>query len=113
VVLDEALEEIYEKIMADNRIFITGNRNLRDSQIFTMYNLKYLQDYREGDKSALDSLFAKEPSVKEVVADQNNITSADLRAVEERFEYKLRGLHEVRQQLSVDLELYNKQMYEL
>jgi hypothetical protein len=112
-VLDDAIEEIHNEMMNDNRIVIVGNRNLRDNQIYTMYNLLYLQQYRSGDKSAIDSLFAKEPSLKEFVVDQNNITSADLRAIEQRMDSKLKFLHEVREQLSVDLELYNKQMYEL
>ena len=112
-VLDEALEEIHQRIMDDNRIMVAGNRNLRDNQIKTMYNIEYFQKHRLGDKTALDSLLSKEPSLKEVVKDRNNITPADLRAMEERLIFKLKALHEVREQLSVDLELYNKQLREL
>lgn len=112
-VLDEAIEEVYNEIMDDNRIVIDGNRSLRDNQIYTIYNLQYLQKYRAGDKTALDTLFAKEPSLLEVVKDQNNITFDDMRFIEKRLEYKLRALHEVREQLSVDIELYNNQMHEL
>lgn len=112
-VLDEALEEVYNEIMDDNRIVIDGNRSLRDSQIYTIYNLQYLHKYRSGDKTALDTLFAKEPSLLEVVRDQSNITFDDMRFIEQRLEYKLRALHEVREQLSVDVELYNNQMHEL
>ncbi len=112
-VLDDALEEIHDGIMDDNRIVIVGNRKFRDAQFLTMSNLRYLKNYRLGDKSAIDSLFVKEPSVKEVVVDQNNITSADLRAIEQRMLYKLKALHEVREQLSVDLNLYKKQYMSL
>jgi hypothetical protein len=92
---------------------IKGNRNLRDAQIYTMVNLQYLLNYRLGDKSAIDSLIAKEPSVLEVTTDKNNLTSNDLRAIEERLFYKLESLYEVRNQLSVDVDLYNNQMREL
>lgn len=113
VVLNEALEEIYDKIMDDNRLVILGNRILRDNQLHTMFNIQYLSLIRAGDKSAIDSLFAKEPSLKEVVVDQNNLTSADLMAIEERIGYKLKSFRDIREALSVDIELYNNQMNEL
>ena len=112
-VLDEALEEIHDRIMNDSRIMVVGNRDLRDNQFKTISNLEYLQKYRLGDSSALDSLFSKEPSLKEVVKDQSNITPADLRAMEERLIFKLKVLHDIREQLSVDIDLYNKQLREL
>jgi hypothetical protein len=112
-VLDEALEEIHDRIMDDSRIMVVGIRNLRDNQFKTMSNVEYLQKYRLGDSSALDSLFSKEPSLKEVVKDQSNITPADLRAMEERLLFKLKVIYDIREQLSVDIDLYNKQLREL
>lgn len=112
-VLNDAIGEIHDNIIDDNRLVILGNRKLRDSQLRTMFNLEYLASFRAGDKSGIDSLFAKEPSLKEFVVDQNNITSADLRAIEQRMGYILEALRDVREALSVDLELYNNQMNEL
>ena len=112
-VLDEALQEVYDQIMDDSEIFIEAERKLRDAQIHTMFNIQYLEKYRMGDQAALDTLLVKEPSLKEYIADRSKINSADLKAMEERFIFKLKALHDVREQLSVDIELYNNQMYEL
>lgn len=113
IILDEALEEINNRIMDDNRIMIVGSKNLRDFQFRTMYNIEYFQKYRMGDSTALDSLFSKEPSLKEVVKDQNNITSSDLAAMENMLIFRLKTLHDLREQLSVDVELYKNQIHEL
>ena len=73
----------------------------------------YLRHYRMGDAAALDTLFAKEPSLREVVKNQERPTSEDLRAIEERLLFVIHTLAELRTQLQPSLELYWKQHREV
>ena len=89
-----------------------GDKNLRNAQMNTVINIGYLGMYRRGNKLAMDSLLAKEPSLKEVIKSPKKITMQDLQAIENRMIFILNALHDVREQLNPDLEIYWKQQKE-
>lgn len=111
--LDEAVAEIQTRIEEDNWNFTRAYRDLRNAQVATMQNIVYLGNYRMGDTAALDTLFAREPSLREVVESTTRITPEDMRAIEDRLLFKLRALSELRTQLKPDMELYWQQNREL
>jgi hypothetical protein len=112
-VLDDAVEEVHDRIWQDNKFIVDGNKKIRNAQIETMDNISFLQAFRHGDKTAMDSLLLYEPLLRDVVADPQNIASDDLIAIEQRMIFKLTTLSEIRTQLKDDLELYNNQLREL
>jgi hypothetical protein len=111
--LDSTAEEIRQRIINENQILIEGDKSLRNAQMNTVTNIKYLSMYRRGNKAAMDSLLTKEPSLKEVIKSTKNITMNDLQAIENRMIFILNALHDVREQLTPDLEIYWKQQKEL
>jgi len=113
VALDLAAKEIRQKIEDDNQELTTAVKALKYEQIRTIMNVGFLKMYREGDPSAIDSLFAREPHLEEVVNSTDRITAEDMAAIEQRLLFKLRSISELRTQLENDLELYWKQHREL
>lgn len=108
--VDKAGSVIEQKIVAENRGLIKMKRELRSAQVNSMMNLSLLGDYRRGSKAALDSLLEREPSLKEVIRSTDRVMIQEIRAIEERMLFKLNALHQLREQLKPDLELYwNKQ----
>ena len=111
--LDSTTDEIRQRIMDENQILVEGDKNLINAQMNTITNIGYLSQYRRGNKAAMDSLLAKEPSLKEVIKSPKKITMQDLQAIENRMIFILNALHDVREQLNPDLEIYWKQQKEL
>ncbi|MEJ2721714.1 MAG: hypothetical protein P8181_11345 [bacterium] len=111
--LDAATEEVRSRIESDNKDLTNAVKALRNEQIRTIINVNYLKVYHEGDPTALDSLFAAQPSLKGIVKSPDHITAADISAIEQRLLFKLQALREMREQLAPDLELYWKQLQEL
>lgn len=111
--LTATIYDIEERMIADNRSFLDANRNLKNAQVATLANFEYLHNYRQGDKNAIDTLMLKEPSLLEVVKNKNNLTSADIRAIEDRLLYKLTAINDIRKQFEPDLIWYWKQQNEL
>jgi hypothetical protein len=111
--LDAAMHEIRGKIDADNAGVKEANRQLKKMQIATALNVHYVREYRTGNRSALDTLLVREPSLREMIQSPDRITHKDLMAIEERLHYLLTSLRQSRDQLMPDLELYWKQEAEV
>jgi hypothetical protein len=111
--LDKAVKVVEGKIIMENKNLIAMKRKLRDEQIETMMSLSLLTDSRSGDATALDSLFAQEPSLMELIPSAGNLTAQDIKTIEDRMLYKLNTLGSLREQLIPDLELYWKKQREL
>jgi len=111
--LDELMVAVQERIDEDIKPVIDADKALRKAQVETTYNLGFLQKYRMGDRSAIDSLMAVEPSLHEFDIPEGEPSRELLYAIEERLSAKLRFLREVRDQLRPDVELYWKRQEEL
>jgi len=111
--LEEAIQEIRDRLYDDNKEIIFAYRELRNRQVGTILNVRYLAEYRRGDPSALDSLLVHEPHLKGIVTSVDGVTEEDIRDVERRLLFKLNSLSELRKQLEPDLELYWRQQREL
>jgi len=112
-VLEGAIREVHDRIWQDNKFLVEGNRKIRNAQIETLDNIGFLQAFRGGEMTAMDSLLTYEPMLRDVVADVSGMSSEDLIAIEQRMLFKLSTLSELRTQLRDDLELYNNQLREL
>jgi hypothetical protein len=104
--VDDAIEREHNEVRRINTL-------LREAQLWTFNSLIHLGNYRTGDKSALDSLFAREPSLYEQVSDPANVTKADLQAIEKRLLFKLSEVRNLKDQIEPELELYRNQQQEL
>lgn len=113
VALDEAVESIRSALYEDNREMLEGDRALRAFQLNAIKAIGYIGTYRRGDSAALDTLFAMQPSLREVVSSTKSPTPKDLAAIEQRMLFLLQGMHDIRTQLIPDIELYWKQQKEL
>jgi len=111
--LDKAVNAVENKIASDSIGLLAMKRKLRNEQIDSMMNLSLLDDYRSGDPAALDSLLANEPSLGELVGSTGNLTTQEIKAIEDRMLFKLNTLGNLRAQLTPDLELYWHKQREL
>ena len=113
IAMDEATDAIRETLLKNNEILLKGIRTMREYQLHTVMSIEYIARYRRGEKAALDTLFAMQPSLKEVVSSTTRPSAEDMRAIEDRLLYLLKSMHDVREQMMPDLELYWKQQREL
>ncbi|UCH85052.1 MAG: hypothetical protein JSW50_05015 [Candidatus Latescibacterota bacterium] len=113
IALDAAVEEVRNEIERDNRDLTTAVKALKQEQIRSILNVRFLKAYRHGDPTAIDSLLAAEPHLKDIVKPGEPVTPADMSAIEQRLIFKLDALRKIREQLQPDLELYWKQHQEL
>ncbi|MCH7548363.1 MAG: hypothetical protein IH969_02305 [Candidatus Krumholzibacteriota bacterium] len=111
--VDAAVVEIRGRIDDDRLDIAISARELTKAHAAIARDIIYLRHYRMGDAAALDTLFAKEPSLREVVKNQEQPTPEDLRAIEERLLFIIRSLAELRVHLQPALELYWKQHREV
>ncbi len=111
--LDAAVVEIRGRIDGDRRDIAISARELTKAHAATARNIIYLRHYRMGDAAAIDTLFAKEPSLREVVKNEERPTPEDLRAIEERLLFIVRSLSELHAHLQPALELYWQQHREV
>jgi hypothetical protein len=94
-------------------MIVEADKKLRAAQIGSINGIQYLRSFREGDLSAMDTLFAREPSLKDQWKSPREVTVKDLRAIEDRLIFKMNALYNLRQQLTPDLELFWKQQKEV
>jgi hypothetical protein len=111
--LEQAVGEINQRINDNNRMIVEADKKLRANQIGSINGIQYLRSFREGDLSAMDTLFAREPSLKDQWKSPREVTVKDLRAIEDRLIFKMNALYNLRQQLIPDLELFWKQQKEV
>ena len=111
--LDAMLNHLRDRVDEEHADILLADRMLRKEQVSTVLGIGYLKLHRQGDETAMDSLFAREPSLDEVVKVPGKPTAKEMRAIEERMLYKLRGLREVRDQLAPDIELYWEKQREI
>jgi len=108
-----AVESIRTALYEDNRELIRGDRTVRTYQLRALKGVELIARYRRGDAAALDTLFSEQSSLHEVVSSTTNPTPKDLAAIEQRLIFLMQTLHDLRLQLTPDLELYWKQQKEL
>ncbi len=111
--LDRARDAIAAKIEREHADVKKADDMLKASQVATVLNISYLGQYRLGSQAAMDSLLAREPSLREIVASADRVRPEHMAAIEERMLFKLRALREVREQLEPDITLYWNQHREL
>lgn len=111
--LDALIDHLRERVDEEHADILYADKALLKAQVATVLNIGYLRAHREGDATAMDSLFAKEPSLKEVVKVPGKPTPEEMSAIEQRMIFKLRALREVRDQLAPDIELYWEKQREL
>lgn len=111
--LDAMILAVQDQIDVDIKPVVHADRLLRNAQLETTYNLRFLQAYRLGDEAALDSLMTREPSLHEYEVPTGGPSLEFMQSVEERLVFKLRAIREVRDQLRPDVELYWTQQEEL
>ncbi len=113
IAVDEAADAIREALLGNNEMLLKGIRTIRKYQLHTVMSIEYISRYRRGEKAAFDTLLAMQPSLKEVISSTTRPNSKDMRAIEDRLLFLLKNMHDVREQLMPDLELYWKQQREL
>ena len=113
IAVDTATDAIREALLENNEMLLKGIRTMREYQLYTVMSIEYIARYRRGEKAAFDTLLAMQPSLKEVISSTTKPTAMDMRAIEDRLLYLLKSMHDVREQLMPDLELYWKQQREL
>lgn len=111
--LDAMIAAVQDRIDVEIKPVVDADKGLRDAQIETTQNLRYLKQYRLGDAASLDSLMRGETSLEEFDMPKGGPSVEFMHNVEERLAAKLRFLREVRDQLRPDVELYWKQQEEL
>jgi hypothetical protein len=111
--LDATILSVQDRIDEDIKPVVEADRLLRNAQIQTTFNLRYLQSYRTGNKAALDSLMNNEPSLREFDSPTGEPTLEFMQSIEARLLAKLEAIRAVRDQLRPDVELYWKQQEEL
>ena len=111
--VDTAADAIREVLLGNNKMLLKGIRTMREFQLNTVISIEYIARYRRGEKAALDTLLAMQPSLKEIISSTTRPTSKDMLAIEDRLLYLLKNMHDVRTQMMPDLELYWKQQREL
>lgn len=105
-ILDIFIIASQAKMDEDNRSVIETDKSLRASQIETVQAVELLRAYRLGDESALETLAATEPRIREMVKSGRKLTEKDLRAIEEQLIFKMTAISRVREQLSPDIKHY-------
>jgi len=111
--LDDMLEYLRDKVDEEHADILLADRVLLKEQVSTVLGIGYIKAHREGDETAMDSLFAREPSILEVVKNPKNPSREDMSAIEQRLLFKLRSLREIRDQLTPDIELYWEKQKEI
>lgn len=112
-VLDIFIIASQAKMDEDNRKVLETDRGLRASQIETVQAVGLLRAYRLGDESALETLAATEPRIREMVKSGRKLTEKDLRVIEEQLIFKMTAISRVREQLSPDIKHYWEMQREL
>jgi hypothetical protein len=111
--LDAMISAVQDQIDQDIRPVVEADRGLRNEQVQTTHNVRYLKQYHLGDGASLDSLMASETSLHGFEVPKGAASMEFMSSVEVRLSAKLRWLREVRDQLRPDVELYWKQQEEL
>jgi hypothetical protein len=113
IAVDEATAAIREALLGNNEKLLQSIRGIREFQLHTVMSIEYIGRYRRGEQEAFDTLLVMQPSLEEMISSTTKPTTKDLRAIEDRLFYLLQSMHDVREQLVPDLELYWKQQREL
>jgi hypothetical protein len=111
--MDRTVDAARHGIESDNESVLQGDRTLKSFLVGAMEDVALIRAHRVGDPHAMDSLVARQPSIREIVDPDDGISYEEMRAIEDRLMFLLRSLRELRDQLQPDIELYWEQQREL
>jgi hypothetical protein len=111
--LDEIADYLVTKIDSMNADVIKYHNLVREMQSNVFASLVAGGEYRRGDPTALGRLFELDPSLKELADDDEELSIAEMQAIEDRLLFKAQKAREFKEQLAPDLELYRLQQGEL
>jgi len=112
-IMDRAVDSARARIDEDHRPVREGDKALKTYLVASMVDVGFLRAHRLGDPAAIDSLLAHQPSLREVVDPRDGVSNDEMIAIEQRMQFLLRSLRELRDQLQPDIELYWEQQREL
>jgi hypothetical protein len=111
---DRAQAHLMEMIAGDHTEVLEFNDLLKESQSKTLHSLKLLSDYRHGyNENALDELLDTDRELREILPSARKASLKDLRSIEERLLFRLKGIRELKEQLVPDIEFYHNKIREL
>jgi hypothetical protein len=110
--LDATILAIQDRIDVDIRPVLDADKMLRAEQVKVTLNLRLLRDSLN-DPTAMDSLLASQPALREFVDASDGVSTEEARALEDRFVWVLGSIREIRDQLHPDVEIYWRQQQEL
>jgi uncharacterized protein YceK len=111
---DRAQAQLMEMIAGDHTEVLEFNDLLKESQAKTLHSLKLLSDYRHGyNENALDELLDTDRELREILPSARKASLKDLRSIEERLLFRLKGIRELKEQLVPDIEFYHNKIREL
>jgi hypothetical protein len=111
---DRAQDFLMDKIAEDHREVLEYNELLKEAQAKSLHSLKLLSDYRHGhNERALEELLENDWELREILPSTTNVSLEDLRSLEERLLFRLKGVREIKEQLVPDIEFYQNKILEL
>jgi len=112
--LDNVALYLVAQIDSANAEFVMYYELIQRLQNNVFKSLVYLGEYRRGDDTALERLFALDPQLKELAGpDKKKLSINEIQAIEDRLLFKAQKAREFKEQLAPDLEIYRKQQLEL
>lgn len=111
--MDQVVEAARTRIDADCRDIYAADKTLKEYIVGTIAHVALIRAHRLGDPTAMDSLLAQQPSLRDLVDPDDGVSPEEMHAIEQRLLFVLRSLRELRDQLRPDIELYWEQQREL
>jgi len=112
--LDNVAEYLVTAIDSASAEFVLYHELVQGLQNNVFESLVILGEYRKGDETALERLFAIDPQLKELAGpDKTKLSIKEIQAIEDRLLFKAQKAREFKEQLAPDLEIYREQHREL